>query len=39
MTKEQLVRQMYFRLVVYTLILITIGIYASSIGVQVGGSM
>ena len=36
MTQEQLKRQAIFRIVVYFLIVITIGIYASSIGVVMG---
>lgn len=39
MTQEQIRRQAYFRLIVFTLIIIVIGIYASSIGVVVGGDM
>lgn len=39
MNNDQLRRQAYFRLIVFTLIMIVIGIYASSIGVVVGGSM
>jgi hypothetical protein len=39
MNEDQLRRQAYFRLIVFTLILIVIGIYASSIGVMVGGEM
>lgn len=39
MNNEQLRRQAYFRLIVFTLIFIVIGIYASSIGVVVGGNM
>jgi hypothetical protein len=37
LTTEQLKRQMWFRLIVFTLILISIGIYASSVGIAVGG--
>ena len=39
LTTEQLRRQAIFRIVVFMLIMITIGIYASSIGVAVGGDM
>lgn len=39
MTEEQLKRQAIFRIVVWMLIMIVIGIYASSIGVAVGGDM
>ena len=39
MTEEQLKRQAIFRIVVFFLITIVIGIYASSIGTAIGGSM
>ena len=39
MAQEQLKRQAYFRIFVFTLILIVIGIYASSIGAVIGGDM
>ena len=39
MDEKLLRRQAYFRLIVFTLILIVIGIYASSVGVVIGGDM